>query len=427
MTHVLSRGHGKTILIFGCGLLSTYLLTEYLMFYIQKGKAEFLNPGGSAKDRIVLEIIEDAEKNGLLFPNSDCCIFEGTSGSTGLSLCMVAHARGYKSYIVMPNDVSEEKKSIIRKMGGTLEIVKPCSIVDPGNYARVAEKRAKEYNLLHYNKIKSNTTSECSSQFLEDKLNLKNIDYSQSIETCHDSNLKDPEMKSLGFFMDQFENINNFKTHYKHTGPEILEQTGGDLDAIVHGSGTGGTIAGLTYYLKPKIPNLKVFLADPPGSGLANKINHNILFSETEKEGTRRRHQTDTIVEGVGLNRLTFNFKLITHTPDIEFIRSLGVEISSEQDLKKLKLDGAYTISDQNSIWMSRWLMKNDGLFIGSTSAMNCVAAVKIAQQLGPGCKILTILCDSGQRHLTKFWNDEHLKQMGFNVDCPHSMDSFLN
>ncbi|PVV04964.1 hypothetical protein BB560_000518 [Smittium megazygosporum] len=382
-----------------------------------------MNPGGSAKDRIALEIVCDAEKKGLLYPNSNCCIFEGTSGSTGLSLCMVAHAKGYKTYIVMPSDVSEEKKSIVRKMGATLEIVKPCSIVDPGNYARVAQRRAQEYHSTVINK--QNKTSKPLSSTVIDKPSSAATE--EKILTFNENPGNTAEhTKSLGFFMDQFENLNNFKAHYNHTGPEIFAQTRGKIDAFVHGSGTGGTIAGVTYYLKPRVPNLRVYLADPQGSGLANKVNHNVMYSITEKEGTRRRHQTDTIVEGIGLNRMTANFNLLFDSSKISQLKNESDIDISLSDAEKIKLDGAFTVSDQKTIWMSRWLMKNDGLFIGSSSALNCAAIVPLAKLLGPGCTILTILCDSGQRHLTKFWDDDYLSQKGFDVTCPRSIDAFM-
>ncbi|OMH78585.1 Cysteine synthase 2 [Zancudomyces culisetae] len=311
-----------------------------------------------------------AEKEGKLVPNTDSCVFEGTSGSTGISVCMVAKAKGYKVFIVMPNDVASEKKTILESMGATVEMVRPCSIVESENYVRVAERRA-----LEYNSEDGNGTSK------------------------------------KGYFLDQFENPHNFMAHYKHTGPEILVQTGGKIDAFVHGSGTGGTIAGVTLFLKPRIPHLKVFLADPYGSGNANKVNYGVMFSQTEKEGTRRRYQTDTLVEGVGLNRLTSNFARLFRKGS----RSHGCGVN-----------GAYTIDDQATIWMSRYIMENDGLFLGSSSALNLVATVKVAKLLGPGATILTILCDSGQRHLTKFWNNDLLQSKGFDVSIPTSLDVFL-
>ncbi|RIB18549.1 tryptophan synthase beta subunit-like PLP-dependent enzyme [Gigaspora rosea] len=158
--------------------------------------------------------------------------------------------------------------------------------------------------------------------------------------------------------------------------------------ALLSIPGTGGTISGISRYLKPLIPSLKVFLVDPPGSGLYNKVKYNIMYSPYEAEGTRRRHQVDTIVEGVGLNRMTENFNT-----------AHGL------------IDDAIRVSDEEAVAMARYLVREEGLFVGSSSAINCVGCVRVARQLGPGNRIVTILCDSGQRHLTKFWNDEYLKQ----------------
>ncbi|KAJ1960925.1 Cysteine synthase 2 [Dipsacomyces acuminosporus] len=328
-------------------------------------KAEFLNPGGSSKDRIALYLIEQAEKRGLLEPNTDSCIFEGTSGSTGISLAMVARAKGYLCHIVLPSDQAIEKTQLLQRHGAIVERVAPCSIVDKNNFVNIAKRRAQEYGK------------------------------------------DDPSGKKRGYFVDQFENPLNSETHFKTTGPEILKQTSGVIDAFVHGSGTGGTIAGITHYLKPRVPNLKCYLADPQGSGLANKVNYGVMFADTEREGTRRRQQVDTLVEGIGLNRLTRNFANLLS--------------KKEQCL----LDGAISVSDKDAIKMSRWLMNNDGLFIGSSGAINCVAALNIARKLGPGHTVVTILADSGQRHLTKFWNDEAMNALGHSTAPPSSLDEF--
>jgi cysteine synthase A len=159
------------------------------------------------------------------------------------------------------------------------------------------------------------------------------------------------------------------------------------------GAGTGGTISGIAHYLKPRLPKVKIILADPQGSGLLNKVKFNTMYSATEAEGNRKRHQIDTIIEGVGLNRLTSNFK---H----------GVDL----------IDDAVRVTDQEAAEMSRYLLKNDGIFCGSSSAVNCVAALKTARKMGPGHVIVTLLCDSGSRHLTKFYNDELLSQLGIDL-----------
>lgn len=137
----------------------------------------------------------------------------------------------------------------------------------------------------------------------------------------------------------------------------------------------------MTKYLKALLPDLRTYLVDPQGSGLFNKVKYNIMYSPTEKEGKRKRHQVDTVVEGVGINRLTRNFEM-----------SEGY------------IDDAIRVTDQEAVDMARYLVNQEGLFIGSSSAVNCVGAVRIARELGPGHTIVTLLCDSGQRHLTKFW-----------------------
>ncbi|KAJ3296631.1 hypothetical protein HK104_001401 [Borealophlyctis nickersoniae] len=313
-------------------------------------KAEFLNVGGSTKDRVALAVITEAEQKGLITPNTGCTIFEGTVGSTGISLAVIARAKGYKCHIVMPDDQAKEKYELLEKLGATVEKVRPVSIVDKNHFVNLAKRRADEMNA----------------------------------KAAKDGGPR-------GYFVDQFENLANYQVHYRTTGPEIYQQTGGKLDAVVLGAGTGGTLAGITHYLKPLIPNLIAILADPHGSGLYHKIKHNIMYSPTEAEGTRRRYQVDTVVEGIGINRLTKNFEKIA----------------------KGWIDDAIKVTDREAVEMSRYLIRKDGLFVGSSSAVNCVAAVRVARELGPGHTIVTLINDHGTRHLTKFWNDEYIAKEG--------------
>ncbi|KAI8603550.1 tryptophan synthase beta subunit-like PLP-dependent enzyme [Dissophora ornata] len=308
-------------------------------------KAEFLNPGGSTKDRVALSMINTAEQDHILTPGNGSTIFEGTVGSTGISLAMMAKARGYNAWIVMPDDVALEKSQLLEKLGAHVEKVRPVSIVDKNQFVNLAKRRAQEFGK------DDGEEGEASGS------------------------------RKTGFFADQFENLANFEAHFTTTGPEIYHQTQGNIDAIVMGAGTGGTLAGVTKYLKARLPSLRAYLADPQGSGLFNKVKYNIMYSPTEKEGRRKRHQVDTVVEGVGINRLTRNFAM-----------SEGF------------IDDAIRVTDQEAIDMARYLVQKEGLFIGSSSAVNCVAAVRIARELGPGHTIVTLLCDSGHRHLTKFW-----------------------
>lgn len=198
------------------------------------------------------------------------------------------------------DDQAKEKYALLEKLGATVEKVRPVSIVDKSHFVNLARQRAQEMN------------QRADSQ---------------------------GEGAPRGFFCDQFENLANYKVHYNTTGPEIMKQTGGKLDAIVLGAGTGGTLAGVTQYLKPLIPNMLAVLADPMGSGLYHKVKHGIMYSPTEAEGSRKRHQVDTVVEGVGINRLTTNFSKIA----------------------KGWLDEAIRVTDREAVEMSRFLVKNDG------------------------------------------------------------------
>jgi cysteine synthase A len=313
-------------------------------------KAEFLNgAGGSPKDRVALNMIQVAEEQGLLSPGRGDTIYEGTVGSTGISLAVLARARGYKAHICMPDDMAVEKSDLLHHLGATVERVPVAPITDPGHFVNLARSRAKEHTAA-------------------------------------------ADTPSRGFFADQFESLANYTAHMKTTGPEIYAQTGGgQLDAFVAGAGTGGTIAGVAKHLKEErglSASLRVVLADPQGSGLYNKIRHGVMYSATEREGTRRRRQVDTMVEGIGINRVTENF---------EAGRGL--------------VDDAVKVTDEQACRMARWLVERDGIFVGSSSAVNCVAAVVTALKMPPGSRVVTILCDSGTRHLSKFW--KHIAAMG--------------
>jgi len=184
-------------------------------------------------------------------------------------------------------------------------------------------------------------------------------------------------------FCDQFETGANFRAHLETTGPEIWRQTCGRVDAFVCGAGTGGTLAGVAAHLKSvSRGSTRCFLVDPPGSVLYNRVVHGVAFAEQQAERTLRRHRYDTIIEGVGLDRLTANFNLaLPH------------------------LDGGFQCTDAEAIAMSRWILAKDGVFAGSSTAMNLVGAVRTARTLRPGSVIVTIVCDSGLRHLSRFWS----------------------
>lgn len=225
-----------------------------------------------------------------------------------------------------------------------MERVKPAGIVDKDHFVNTARRRAQEHT-------------------------------------------DDSQRAGRGYFADQFENESNYLAHFETTGPEILAQTAGQIDAFVAGAGTGGTISGVALALKPMIPALKVVLADPQGSGLYNKVKYGVMFSTTEAEGTRRRHQVDSIVEGIGLTRQTANLNAGFHL-----------------------IDDAVKVTDHQAMLMARYLVEKEGLFVGASSSVNVVAAAVVARQMASegntGARIVTVLCDSGTRHLSKFWKE---------------------
>ena len=213
----------------------------------------------------------------------------------------------------MPSDQSTEKSNLLLNLGAIVERVPPAPIVDPMNFVNRARTLAAEHTA-------------------------------------------DPNRPGRGYFADQFENEANFQAHFNGTGPEIYEQCSGQIDAFVSGAGTGGTIAGVARYLKSKLPGVKIVLADPQGSGLYNRIKYEVMFDTKEKEGTRRRSQVDTIVEGIGINRVTANF-----------------------DAGRELIDDAVKVDDEQALTMARWLVEKDGVFVGSSAAVNCESQADIA------------------------------------------------
>lgn len=325
------------------------------------------------KDRVAVKIFEEALESGELSPGG--LVTEGSAGSTAISLATVAPAYGCKCHVVIPDDAAIEKSQILEALGATVERVRPVSITHREHYVNIARRRALEANGL----ASEHQNSRLTSKWINPVENGVLVEGKQSSTSLVYS-------KGGGFFADQFENLANFRAHYEGTGPEIWEQVGGHLDAFVAAAGTGGTVAGVSRFLKEKKSSIKCFLIDPPGSGLFNKVTRGVMYTREEAEGRRLKNPFDTITEGIGINRLTENFKMAA-------------------------LDGAFRGSDMETVEMSRYLLKNDGLFLGSSSAMNCVGAVKVAQELGRGHTIVTILCDSGMRHLSKFHNADYLAQ----------------
>ena len=206
----------------------------------------------------------------------------------------------------MPSDQATEKSDLLLRLGAVVERLTPAPIVDPMHFVNRARKLALDHTL-------------------------------------------DPLKPGRGYFADQFENGANWRAHFEGTGPEIFHQCDGQLDAFVASAGTGGTIGGASLYLKEKLPHLRVILADPQGSGLLNRVKYGVMFDVKEREGTRRRQQVDTIVEGIGINRVTANFEV-------------GREL----------IDDAIRVTDDEALAMARRLVDEDGIFVGSSSAVNC-------------------------------------------------------
>tara|TARA_Y100001960_G_scaffold195853_1_gene204989 strand:- start:45 stop:1052 length:1008 start_codon:yes stop_codon:yes gene_type:complete len=292
------------------------------------GKAEFMNPGGSVKDRAAKAIIENAEKSGNLKIGGT--IVEGTAGNTGISLAMCANARGYKTVIVLPETQSQEKKDMLRICGADLRLVPAVPYKDPNNYVRYSEKLANDLSKENSNGV---------------------------------------------IWANQFDNVANQEGHYETTGPEIWKQTKGNIDGFICSVGSGGTIAGISRYLKEKKPGITIGLSDPLGSALYNYYENGELKSEG-----------NSISEGIGQGRITAN-------------------------LDYAKIDKAFQVSDQEALPIIFDLHSEEGLLLGGSSAINVAGAIHLAKHLGPGKTIVTILCDSGSRYFTKLWNPEFLKE----------------
>lgn len=242
-----------------------------------------------------------------------------------------------------------------------------------------------------------------SSSVLVSTIGTDTLGPNNAVESAREE--EELRTKPRGFFADQFENRSNFEAHFEGTGPEIWRQTNGRVSAFVSGAGTGGTVAGIGQFLKSMDENVRIVLADPEGSGLYNKVKHGVMFDRREAEGTKRRHQVDTVVEGIGINRLTKNMEL-----------ALPI------------LSDAFRITDAEAVSMSRYLVEHDGLFLGSSSACNLVACVKLVKKMGwrGGESVVTILCDSGNRHYSKFWNNDYLQRAGIPIDM-HIIEDLLS
>ena len=215
------------------------------------------------------------------------------------------------------------------------------------------------------------------------------------------------EFQMHAIFTDQFENDANFDIHHHQTGPEIWAQRKGKVDAFVMSSGTGGTIAGIGTYLKKKRPSIQIVLVDPPGSALYHKIEHGIAYAVEQRERTLKKHRYDTLAEGIGLDRVTQNF-------------ARGLD----------SIDRSFRVTDQEAVDMAHWMLRNEGLWIGSSSAMNMVGAIRTALELPEGSNVVTMICDAGQRHTTRFWNPAFIEDWGLqwpdSTCIPHCLRPLL-
>lgn len=293
------------------------------------GKAEFLNPGGSVKDRTALGIIRDAEQRGTLKPGGT--IVEGTAGNTGIGLTLIANSLGYKSVVVMPQTQSKEKIELLDLYGADLRLVNATSYDDPNHYIHKAERLAKKLN---------------------------------------------SESEHGAIWARQFDNLANMDIHCRTTGEEIWRQTEGKVDGFICSVGTGGTLAGVSAALKAHNRDIKIAVADPMGSALF----HYYKEGELKAEGR-------SIAEGIGISIITDN-------------------------LREAKIDMAYQIHDEQALPYIFRLLKHEGLCLGGSSAINIAGAVQLAEELGPGHTIVTVLCDYGHRYQSKLFNPAFLQRM---------------
>jgi len=297
------------------------------------GKAEFMNPGGSVKDRAAKAIVLDAEARGLLRPGG--VIVEGTAGNTGIGLALVANSLGYRTVIVIPETQSQEKKDMLRLCGADLREVPAVPYRDENNYVKFSGRLAEELAKTEANGA---------------------------------------------IWANQFDNVANRKGHYENTGPEIFEQTNGKVDAFICAVGTGGTLAGTGLALKERNPKIIISLADPLGAALHSFYTTGELSS-----------WGGSITEGIGQGRITAN-------------------------LENAPVDQSFQIPDEEALPICFDLLKEEGLCLGGSSGINVAGAIRLAQELGPGKTIVTILADSGVRYQSKLFNPVFLREKGLPV-----------
>jgi cysteine synthase A len=298
------------------------------------GKAEFMNPGGSVKDRAGRQMILEAEIRGELRPGG--LVVEATAGNTGIGLVLVANARGYRTLIVIPETQSQEKKDMLRLCGAELVEVPALPFSNPNNYQHVGRRLAEE--------------------------------------------LKKTEKNGV-IFADQWNNLDNSKAHYVSTGPEIWDDTNGEVDGFICSVGSGGTLAGVSRFLKEQNKNVVTGVADPRGAAMYN------LFAHGEAKST----EGGSITEGIGLGRVT-------------------------AIVEQMIVDKAYLIPDEEAVPIVFDLIEYDGLCVGGSSGINVAGAIRLAKDLGPGHTIVTVLCDGGARYQSKLFNPDFLRSKNLPV-----------
>jgi cysteine synthase A len=290
------------------------------------GKAEFLNPGGSVKDRAALWMIRGHEQSGDLGEGGT--VVEGTAGNTGIGIAHVCNARGYDCVIYMPDNQSPEKVELLRTLGAEVRVVPTVPYRDEMNYQKQAGRFA--------------------------------------------------ESMAGAVWANQFDNTANRLAHYESTGPEIWQQTEGLIDAFVAATGTGGTLAGISRYLKEQNPAVQITLADPMGSALFDWVTN----------GEPKMSPGPSITEGIGNSRVTDN-------------------------LADTEIDEAVQVSDQDMVTMCYQEMLTQGWFFGSSTGINLCAAVELARKMGPGHRIVTILADTGHKYQSRLFNETFLEEKG--------------
>ena len=298
------------------------------------GKAEFMNPGQSVKDRAARQIILEAEQRGEIRPGG--LVVEGTAGNTGIGLALVANVRGYRTIIVIPDTQSQEKKDMLRLCGAELIEVPAVPYSNPNNYQHVARRLAEQLRRAEPNGV---------------------------------------------LYADQWNNMDNRKAHYVSTGPEIWQQTDGKVDGFICSIGTGGTIAGVSTCLREKKKDVAIGVADPRGAAMHNWFAH----------GEAKASEGGSITEGIGLGRVT-------------------------NIIADIKVDKSYLIPDEEAVPIIFELLEHEGLCMGGSTGINVAGAIRLANDMGPGHTIVTILADYGTRYQSKLFNPGFLRSKGLPV-----------